>query len=185
MSDTRHATGGQGAVFALAATVAQLADILAAMSDDQYLRKPVGVFQSSVGGHVRHCLDHVSALLSGITTGVIDYEQRERGGEIETRRDAALSLARTLAKSVREIGGSADPRSAVVAVTMYDPGCAPMRTESSVGRELMFVLSHTVHHNAIIAGMLATLGVAMPTGFGYAPATIAHLRQTECAPSPS
>ena len=158
MSDTQFATDGPGAAAALAATVAQLADILADMSDEQYLRKPVGVFQSSVGGHVRHCLDHVSALLSGVSTGVIDYERRERGGKIETDRAAALSLARSLVENVEQIAEHADPRRSVVAITMFDPSREPMRAQSSVGRELTFVLSHTVHHNAIIAGMLVTLG---------------------------
>jgi hypothetical protein len=50
-----------------------------------------------------------------------------------------------------------------------------------VGRELAFVLSHTVHHNALIAVMALTLGVSIPDRFGYAPSTIAHLEKVACA----
>jgi hypothetical protein len=50
-----------------------------------------------------------------------------------------------------------------------------------VGRELAFVLSHTVHHNALIAIMAQTLGVPVPARFGYAPSTIAYLEKAECA----
>ena len=49
------------------------------------------------------------------------------------------------------------------------------------GRELGFVLSHTVHHNALIAVIAAAVGAAVPPGFGYAPATVAHHRSRACA----
>jgi uncharacterized damage-inducible protein DinB len=56
-----------------------------------------------------------------------------------------------------------------------------MEVETTVGRELAFVLSHTVHHNALIAVMARTLGVPVPDLFGYAPSTIAHLEKAACA----
>lgn len=56
---------------------------------------------------------------------------------------------------------------------------------STVARELLFVVSHTVHHNAIIGAIAALLGVRTPERFGYAPSTIAYLRRGACAPSPS
>jgi len=58
---------------------------------------------------------------------------------------------------------------------------APVEVETTVGRELAFVLSHTVHHNALIAVMAKTLGVPVPERFGYAPSTIVHLEKTACA----
>ena len=41
----------------------QLADVIGRLTESQYAQKPVGVVESSVGGHVRHCLDHVRALI--------------------------------------------------------------------------------------------------------------------------
>ena len=43
----------------LIALLQQLADVVDRLDDGQYVQKPVGVVPSSVGGHVRHCLDHV------------------------------------------------------------------------------------------------------------------------------
>ena len=50
----------------------------------------------------------------------------------------------------------------------------PIETETTLGRELIFVLSHTIHHNSLIAVMAKTLGVVIPDRFGYAPSTLAH-----------
>src|SRR5262249_49109133 len=77
-------------VRALVAVLRQLAELLAGLNDEQYRPKPAGI-GSSVGGHVRHCLDHVAALLAGVERGALDYDRRERGTEVETRRSAALA----------------------------------------------------------------------------------------------
>ena len=39
--------------------------LLESMTDDQYRIKPVG-FSSNIGGHVRHCLDHIDSLLAAL-----------------------------------------------------------------------------------------------------------------------
>jgi hypothetical protein len=43
---------------------------------------------------------------------------------------------------------------------------------SSLGRELEFVLSHTVHHHALIAEKLAANGDNAVRDFGVAPSTL-------------
>ena len=78
------------AAVALVAVLRQLAELLGAMTDEDYARKPVGVVASSVGGHVRHNLDHVAALLEAVATGELDYDCRARGTPVETCRRAAL-----------------------------------------------------------------------------------------------
>ena len=70
----------------LAATLGQLTDVIEAMSDDQYVGKPVGVMESSVGGQVRHVLDHVRSFLDALDGGDLDYDRRERGTAVETGR---------------------------------------------------------------------------------------------------
>jgi hypothetical protein len=64
-------------------------------------------------------------------------------------------------------------------VTVSSAG-PPVEVETTLGRELAFVLSHTVHHNALIDVIAKTLGVLVPDRFGYAPSTIAHLEKSEC-----
>ena len=165
---------------ALAALLGELAEVLSLLTDAQYAAKPVGPFDSSVGGHVRHCLDHARALLDGVGTGRIEYDARQRGTPIESDRRAAVEASRELRREVAALPAEVDGQT-VLAAMAVSSDAPPVSLTTTVGRELAFVLSHTIHHNAIIAAMAGTLGAAVPERFGYAPSTIAFLDQGPCA----
>jgi uncharacterized damage-inducible protein DinB len=168
------------AVGSLVAVLRQLADLLAVLTDEQYRMSPVGVVSSSIGAHVRHCLDHVDALLCGVAAGRITYDQRLRGGDVETSRSAALSaLRRQEWQLSARLAGCEDQSMRLSAVV--SPGLPAVEADTSVGRELVFVLSHTIHHNALIGVIARILGVPLPKWFGYAPSTVAHLEESRCA----
>ena len=58
-------------------------------------------------------------------------------------------------------------------------------SHSTVRRELQFLLSHTVHHFALIAVLLERFSIAVPDDFGIAPSTLKHWQaQSSCAPHP-
>ena len=168
------------AILPIVAVLRQLADVIRAMTDEQYRRKPVGVVSSNVGGHVRHCLDHVEALLAGVEEGEVNYDRRRRGTEVETSREAALDVIRRQERQLLAFPLHSERRPLRLSA-MVSSCLPPTETETTVGRELAFVLSHTVHHNALIAVMALILGVPVPDRFGYAPSTIAHLEKTACA----
>jgi hypothetical protein len=44
-------------------------------------------------------------------------------------------------------------------------------TQSTIGRELVFVTSHTIHHNAVVVYLLRAHGIEMGPRFGVSPAT--------------
>ena len=168
------------AILPIIAVLRQLADVVRAMTDEQYRRKPIGVVSSNVGGHVRHCLDHVEALLAGLEEGELSYDHRQRGTEVETSREAALDAIRRQERHLLAFPPHAERRRLRLSA-MVSSSLPPMEVETTVGRELAFVLSHTVHHNALIAVMALTLGVPVPDRFGYAPSTITHLERAACA----
>lgn len=180
------------AILPIVAVLRQLADVIQAMTDEQYRKKPVGVVSSNVGGHVRHCLDHVEALLAGVETGEVNYDERRRGTEVETSRGAALAVIRRQERQLLAFPACSERRPLRLS-TLVSSSLPPSEVETTVGRELAFVLSHTVHHNALIAVMAQALGVAVPDRFGYAPSTIAswglpspqtpgaHLEKAACA----
>ncbi len=163
----------------LTACLDQLAEIVDAASDAHYVMKPVGVVDSSLGGHIRHCLDHAVALCRGVGAGCIDYDARERGTPIETCRVAALSEIRTIQDQLAQLREAPLQQPLRVRAIISGDGWS-IETASSLGRELVFVLSHTIHHNALIAAMCKTLGIPTPARFGYAPATIAYLGGAAC-----
>lgn len=167
-------------VAALSATLRQLAGLVEGLTDEQYARRPGGPLGSSIGGHVRHNLDHVAALLAGLPGGDLDYDRRDRGTPVGTDRGAALALTRRLVAALWELPqtGLTEP---LRLTALVSPDLPAVEVWTTAGRELGFVLSHTIHHNALIAVIAAAVGAAVPGGFGYAPATVAHRRAAACA----
>ncbi len=151
----------------------QVGDILNALDQRQYVQNPVGTFNASVGGHIRHCLDHLEALILGAPTGFIDYDNRQRGTSIETSRNAAAREVDRLRDALRELESRSIHDPMTVALMLSGQGPV-IHWQSTLGREIAFVLSHTIHHGAMIAGMVRHMGAAVPEGFGLAPSTLAY-----------
>lgn len=166
-------------VAALAATLRQLADLLRDLTDEQYACKPGGALPSSIGGHVRHNLNHVTALLAALPGGALDYDRRARGTPVESDRRAGLAEVRRLEHALDDITANELPETLRISI-LPAPDRAPVEVSSTPERELAFVLSHTIHHNALIAVLAAAVGASTPAGFGYAPSTIAHRRAQQC-----
>jgi uncharacterized damage-inducible protein DinB len=157
----------------------QLASVIQRLDDRQYTQKPVGVIESSVGGHVRHCLDHVRALLAAVESGHLDYDHRERDTPIESLRPCAIAAIDDMIQALDSLPRFVITRPLSVSVSMSSDQ-PPVSVLSSVGRELAYVLSHTIHHNAIVNAMVKTLGAWVPERFGYAPSTIRNLESSKC-----
>lgn len=140
------------------------------MDDDTYVTPAPGRTSGGVGGHVRHCLDHVDALVQATRSGVCEYDRRRRGTSVETCRAAAVQQIVELCERLVCFDQSLldDP---LLVETQIDPQGAMILTRSSVCREVAFVISHTIHHNAIVAQLLRTRGEHVGERFGLAPAT--------------
>ena len=149
------------------------------LDDVEYAMPAPGRSSGGIGGHVRHCLDHVSALLAARDTGLCAYDRRARGTDIEDRRAATLAVSE-LIERVRVLDPACLERTVDVEIQLDHSGTMTT-TRSTLGRELAFVINHTVHHNAIVAQMLHTLGVSMGARFGLAPATPADGERVVCA----
>lgn len=160
--------------------LAELVDLLSLLSDDQYRRKPVGLVPASIGGHVRHCLDHVDAWLAAIDTGYLNYDHRERGTAVETERMAALEALRRQSELLHKLAAMDGCRHLRLAI-LTSTDLPRQQVETTVGRELAFIISHTIHHNALVSVMARTLGVAVSGSFGYAPSTLADRWSSSCA----
>ncbi|MGE0482289.1 MAG: DinB family protein [Phycisphaerae bacterium] len=169
---------------ALAAVLGQLRALVASLSDADYTRDGSAVVAGTIGGHVRHCLDHVNALLGGLATGEIDYDARERGTAAETRPASAVALLDEQLAALAACPADALARPLQMRMCMTRDG-APRTFATTIGREIAFVHSHTIHHNATIAALARAFGAGVPDDFGYAPATLAYLDRQSCAPSPS
>lgn len=169
-------------VRALNAALIQLDDLLATMAAADYIAKPLNA-SGSIGGHVRHVLDHIQPWLRASeqvgkqVPARIDYESRERGTPVESDLQCGRDM---LAEIHHRLDRLPDQwtRSAVEVIQMLNPALPAIVMPSSLSRELAFVISHTIHHQAMIAQIAETLDLSVPDGFGYAPATLVHLRRT-------
>ena len=178
----RHVTHSRTrvAVDVLICVQREFADFIASITDEQYTQKPVGPMKSSIGGHVRHCLDHVAAVLAAARTGQLNYDPRERGTDVENDRRAALQTIDHQESEMLALRARFFDRRLKMTV-LLSPAAPELETTTTLSRELAFVLSHTVHHNSLIAAMGAILGLPVPERFGYAPATLAWRDQQRCA----
>ncbi len=61
-------------------------ELLETLTDENFVQTREPVFPSSLGGHLRHDLDHYLNFFRGLPEGPIDYESRERDAELETNR---------------------------------------------------------------------------------------------------
>lgn len=155
----------------------QMRTMIEMLDDIDYATPAPGRTTGGIGGHVRHCLDHVSALLTGTRTGLCAYDRRQRGTDVETSRVAAMDAITDVMIGLLQLDATT-LQSEVFVETQVDPSGAMVVTRSSVGRELVFLVSHTIHHNAILAQMLQARGLHVAPRFGLAPAT-----PTDGAPS--
>ncbi len=167
------------AVRPLVAVLGQLAELLAGLGAAQYTAALAGAMSSSIGKHVRHNLDHVDALLAGLDRGRVDYDQRRRGTEIETCPQAAVAAIRRQERQLLALDAAIEGKPLRLSVLLCSSG-PPVEVTTTVGRELAFVLSHTIHHHALIAILADALGISLPRYFGYAPATIVHREAQAC-----
>jgi uncharacterized damage-inducible protein DinB len=157
-------------VLALAERLDDLATLLDRTTDLDYRWQPPGGASGSVGAHVRHTLDHVNALLALDRGGVVTYDLRQRDTALEHSRPVGIAELGRAAMDLRERLGRWTERTLTLH-TIVRRGGPPVVVATSLAREIVFVLQHTIHHQALIALLLNGNGVATPAQFGYAPST--------------
>ena len=157
-----------------------MCSMIEGIDDGVYAAPARGRSSGGIGGHVRHCLDHVDALVAAAGTGLCAYDRRTRGTALETSRWAALQRIGVLQAALS--GVDRDLLDAPVDVeTQIDTDGSMLVTLSTFGREFAFVMSHTIHHHAILAQLLEARGLRIGPRFGLAPATPSHEDQLACA----
>lgn len=148
----------------------QMRQLIERLDDINYAMPAPDRTTGGIGGHVRHCLDHVSALLAGARTGLCAYDRRQRGTDVETSRAAAIDAITDVMLGLLELDAPT-LESDVYVETQLDPSGTMVVTRSSVCREIAFLVSHTIHHNAIVAQIMQARGLHVAPRFGLAPAT--------------
>lgn len=150
--------------------------------DDRFYSETGGLpVQSGVGAHFRHCIDFYQSFLAGVASGQIDYDRRERDTLVERDRAFAATRLRVVISELQSL--SFDGGEAGVLVSLEaesgESSELPRWCISTVARELQFLLSHTVHHYALVALVLRLQGFEPGEEFGVAPSTLKFWRREE------
>ncbi|MDX2135171.1 MAG: hypothetical protein SFV52_10300 [Saprospiraceae bacterium] len=155
---------------ALQLVVQQIRGILSQLSADDYQKALPEYRGSTVGQHFRHILEFFHCLEQGLTAGRVDYAARRRNPLFETSpglaSDAFLAFACLLE-------GLPSEEQTVEVYAELGTDHRPCYG-STLGRELVFVYDHAIHHLAIIRiGLQAHFPeVATDEHLGVSPSTI-------------
>src|SRR4051812_15204947 len=150
----------------------QAITLLPMLGEAQYRQKLPACFNASVGGHIRHNVDHYLSFLAGIEKAQIDYEARERDARLESDRDYAVSVLEQITTRLRALASEDKPVD--VRMENTEETSADAWGQSTTRRELQFLLSHTIHHYALVAVSCRLLGVEPSADFGVAPSTLRY-----------
>ncbi len=129
----------------------------------------------SIGGHIRHIIEHYDRLLDDGPGGRVDYSARQRDQSLEVDLHKALGRIKSLLERLQPERLTAPLTRILILNTEPSPGVTDTaQIISTIGRELMFLASHTVHHMAVIALLARARGAEVKPEFGIADSTLLY-----------
>ena len=163
-------------------TVAQIIDVTNILTDAQFVESnDVTGPNATIGKHLRHVIVHYKALIASLrssgakhgapSVSYDDPSHRGRGGTCESDRSVCIAESSGIQKWFKSIK-EADLEKPLEARFMISSDGRESAFTSTVGRELMFVNHHAVHHLASVAVICRDMGLDLPNGFGMAPSTL-------------
>lgn len=141
--------------------------------DSRTYRATPGETSGSIGAHVRHCVDHARALLASAPAMPLTYDSRVRGTALETDPVHAVAALDAVCADLERLAGRPLTQPIRLAA-IVERGEAPVLLDTSLGREITYVLQHTTHHCALVAVLLEVQQARVPDRFGFAPSTPAR-----------
>ncbi|MFT5144271.1 MAG: putative damage-inducible protein DinB [Rhodothermales bacterium] len=155
----------------------QAVELVESLDDAAYTERRPPLFPSGIGDHLRHTIEHYQCFSAGLSTGRIDYDNRQRDESISSSPSHAVAIIEGVIDELGDVPDS-DSRITVRLDSSSDEGDDDPWSESTVRRELQFLQAHTVHHYALIAFILRLQGTEPSARFGVAPSTLRHRKAT-------
>lgn len=147
----------------------QMTDLLRAISSQSYVQNSGS--DGSIGQHTRHIIEFYECFFEGFKDRSVNYDSRRRNPLIEADPETAIIELKHIIQDLRAI--SEDDEFTVMAQSFGDDKIA---FPSSISREVLYLLEHTIHHMAIIR-MLVKSGcpeLSIPKEFGVAYSTLRY-----------
>ena len=123
---------------------------------------------------MRHIIERISCVLDSQPEGLVDYDARARDRLLEANPENATSALEGIRELLATLGAESEvPLQVKESVHQDNPAVA---VASTLERELMSLVSHTIHHLAIIALLARSAGHQLRDDIGKAPSTIIYER---------
>lgn len=159
----------------------ELTQVLRSIPDITYGRKTLlneEIPASSIGAHCRHIIEFYQGFIRGLSTGVIDYDSRARNSELESNRTLAIQQIEQISKELPVFIASFSSTAPLDLQAQIDTQQV-IKTQTTITRELIFLQTHSVHHQAMIALLMICFGLPTPSGLGVAISTRINNKQQE------
>ncbi len=149
---------------------AQITESVEQLSGEQYNQPSKILFGASIGQHVRHIIELFICLENGYSTGAVNYENRKRDYSIETDKNLAISLLKSIYLTLNKKN-----KDLVLEASYSDDTAETFDIPTNYFREIVYNLEHTVHHMALIrVGITEVANIQLPDGFGIASSTLKY-----------
>jgi hypothetical protein len=151
----------------------QLSEALLQLQDAEYSQPSRILFNASIGQHTRHIIELFLCLEHGYENGVVNYEKRKRNRDIETDRQFAIGLLKSIYQQMDKPNIDL-----VLEADDYDEEMFTVSIPTNYYREIAYNLEHTIHHMALIrVGINEVASIVLPDEFGVAYSTIKYREQ--------
>jgi uncharacterized damage-inducible protein DinB len=152
-------------------TLNQLSELISQFCDHEYALGLSILSGSSIGQHSRHIIEFYECFFEGISCGTVDYDERKRNISLET--DTVFAIER-IKKYQEQIVDLPEDRLVLLQITFQSSD--KMQINSSLYRELVYMVEHTIHHLALIKIGVRTHfdHIRLPSNLGMAYSTIKY-----------
>jgi hypothetical protein len=145
----------------------ELVDLLRQLSKSEYADSCAELSGASIGEHTRHIIEMFQCLERQYDMGVINYDNRDRNGLIQTDKEFATD-------QILDLKGKLDKENKNIELKQIIDQ-EEIRIKSNYFRELLYNLEHCIHHQALIkVAVLKLENVIVDADFGVARSTIEY-----------
>lgn len=154
----------------LIASLDELIGLLNQLTDNEYSNPCKELSDASIGEHTRHIIEMFQCLQEQYSSGIVNYDKRERNKRIQT----SCIFAKI---QIEKIKGGLQLENNILLLQQKIDGNL-VEIESNYYRELLYNLEHCIHHQALIkVALLQNNCVSLNENFGVARSTIEYRKQ--------
>ena len=149
----------------------EIKDLTEKITDDLFIKKCALLNNNTIGQHIRHILEFYLCFFNGIIENKVNYDNRKRDINIETKRLYCLKKIDYIIEKIEKLNVTND------VIQLENNSIDGKKTEikTTLFRELLYCLDHSIHHQATIKIALKTFDTNIVSeNFGIAPATIQY-----------